>query len=89
MERSVFSLPKVASILRQTVEARLHTDKSASPLFTRMREVQTRFSGTRALPVYVVIDAQSETVVDRWLGATTAEKFATWLDAALKKPING
>lgn len=83
MEYGVFRKDPVMTILRENlVEARLHTDGEKN--IERIRELQQRFVGHGGLPVYLVIDPETEKVsgemqrIERDVG-----KFASFLEKAL------
>ena len=70
MEESLFHLPEVSGQLKKVVEARLHTDRP-SPHLDKILGLQMRFSGTPALPIYVIVDPVSEKVLGDFKGSTT------------------
>ena len=69
MEENFFPRPEVSGLLQKNVvEARLHTDR-AGPFLNRILALQQRFSGSRALPVYVLLDPRTERSIGRVKGA--------------------
>lgn len=79
MEANVFTRPEVAARFeRDFVLLRLYTD--APPLGPELQRYQLRLTGTTALPTYVILDPQDETVLDRTSGTMSAEAFAGFLD---------
>ena len=70
MEENIFPLPEVSGVLTNLIEARLHTDRPGIENYDRIIELQERFTGTRSLPIYLVIDPDTEEVLARHNGAT-------------------
>ena len=83
MEKTVFPLPEVSGLLANTIEARLHADKSSHPLYDRMIEVQTKYSGVKTAPVYLVVDPSTDKILGRQDGASSPETFRAWLQKAI------
>ena len=86
MEEKVFRLPAVAGILKDGyVEARLHTDGEGKPAYDRNRELQVELAGSKANPIYIVVDPNSGKTVHRFDGADLGgERFEGFLREALK-----
>ncbi len=83
MEESVFPLPEVSAELQHVVEARLHTDTESSPHHQRILELQKKFTGTVALPIYVIVDPQTEEIVDKLAGAGSVARFVRFVHDAV------
>lgn len=84
MENGVFPKDPVKSLLGEHfVEARLHTDKF-TPHRDAVLELQDQLVGSKALPVYIVVDPANPTVkLAQKAGAMGAEGFAAFLRSAL------
>ena len=83
MEQGVFLQPSVSLLLdRYFVEARLHLDGDVN--LDRIRALQDKYAGHQGLPVYVVIDPDSQEVLGKFEQATfDPDEFASFLrDAA-------
>ena len=63
METSVFTTPEVSGLLSNFVEARLHTDND-NPNIEQILELQRELTGTKSLPVYVIVDPATERRLD-------------------------
>lgn len=87
MEEKVFRLPAIAGVLKDAyVEARLHTDGEGKPAFDRNRELQIELAGSKANPIYVVVDPVTGKAVHRFDGADLGgERFEGFLREAQKK----
>ncbi len=82
MEQFIFRRPEVFRELKQTVEARLHTDGFGDhrPISIRNQELQKSLTDAPATPVYVIQDPTTRKVLGIFRGATQdADAFATWL----------
>ena len=87
MEEKVFRLPAVAGLLSEGyVEARLHTDgKEGDPAYDRSRELQDELAGSKANPIYLIVDPASGETLDRFEGADlTGTRFEAFLREALE-----
>jgi hypothetical protein len=77
MEEVVFRLPAVAGVLRKEfIEARLHTD--GGPKEKENVQRQTELAGSRATPIYVIVDPKSGEklrVRAGWMSGTTFLRF--------------
>jgi hypothetical protein len=82
MEEKIFRLPAVAGVLaRHFVEARLHTDGVAH--VERILEVQAELAGSRATPIYVVVDPSTGARRATFEGPTREpERFVDFLERA-------
>jgi hypothetical protein len=87
MEEKVFRLPAVAGALKDGyVEARLHTDGEGKPAYDHNRELQVELAGSKANPIYIVVDPQTGKVIHRFDGADLGgERFEGFLREALKQ----
>ena len=87
MEEKVFRLPAVAGALRESyVEARLHTDGEGKLAYDRNRELQVELAGSKANPIYIVVDPQTGKAIQRFDGADLGgERFEGFLREALKR----
>lgn len=84
MELGVFRQPAVAGLLKNVIEARLHTDRQI-PELPRILEVQGKLAGKPSLPFFVLLDPQSEARIgDVTEGLQSAEDFARFLRQAVK-----
>ena len=68
MEQSVFPRPEVSAALQSVVEARLHTDDPASPFHEQILALQEQYTGTVALPIYVITDPETGAVLAKKAG---------------------
>ncbi|MEM7199185.1 MAG: hypothetical protein AAF628_02900 [Planctomycetota bacterium] len=68
METHVFPTPEVSGALQHFVEARLHTDFPEQN-GEQIAELQQHYTGTVTMPVYVVVDPESEEALGRVDGA--------------------
>lgn len=79
MEESVFPAPAVAGILKEGfIEARLHTD--GGPREKENVALQMELGGSRATPIYVIIDPKSGKklrVRAGWMSPATFAAFLT------------
>ena len=74
MEQKVFRRPAVAGILvKDFVEARLHTDTGDKLARAHILELQKELSGSVANPFYVTMDPRSGKVLGKYAGATLAD----------------
>ena len=79
MEANVFTRPAVAQRFEeQFVLLRLYTD--APPKGPEYQRYQLRLTGTTALPTYVVLDPQNESVISRESGTMSTEAFVAFLE---------
>ncbi len=85
MEEHVFRAPAVAGKLRQGfVEARLHTDGVNDPVYDGIRRLQLELTGSKATPIYLVIDPRTGERIHLFEGADLAgSRFELFLDEAL------
>ncbi|MFP6739368.1 MAG: cytochrome c biogenesis protein CcdA [Planctomycetota bacterium] len=85
MEFSIF--PKHEDLLKKFVEIRLHTDHENEELEKKAAQLQKKMAGTKALPVYILVDpAQPDVVVSKIEGADPpgSTRFADWLKSGGK-----
>jgi hypothetical protein len=93
MEDDVFLRPAVAGLMKQFVEARLHTDIKSSltaETFARNRALQKQWANTRAMPTFVVVDPKTgeEVAETPPVGLTPAALTENWVKF-LEKVIAG
>ena len=80
MEQNVFPRPEVSAALKNVVEARLHTDATDSEFYEQILALQEQYTGTIALPIYVIVDPESGTVLAKKAGiGGGAEKMIEFL----------
>ena len=58
MEEKVFPQPAVAGVLKDFIEARLHTD-GLGPRYERNKELQKKETGSSATPIYMIVDPKT------------------------------
>jgi hypothetical protein len=87
MEEKVFHFPAVAGALKDGyVEARLHTDGEGKPAFDRNRELQVELAGSKANPIYIVVDPRTGKAIHRFEGADLGgQRFEEFLREAPKQ----
>ncbi len=68
MEQSIFPRPEVSAALQNVVAARSHTDATDSPFHSQIIELQERYTGTIALPIYVIIDPKTGDILAKKAG---------------------
>ena len=88
MEETIFPLPAVAGLLTEGyIEARLHTDgEDGVPQYDRSRELQEEMAGSKANPIYLIVDPQTGATLDRFEGADlTGTSFEAFLREALER----
>ncbi|MFO0980780.1 MAG: hypothetical protein U1E76_03355 [Planctomycetota bacterium] len=84
MEEKIFHLPAVAAELKNWVEARLHTDGTHH--LEEILKLQDELSGSKANPVYVLVDPATGERLGRFEGATRdPDKFIAFLRSARPK----
>jgi hypothetical protein len=82
MEEKVFPLPAVAEVLKNMVEARLHTDGSRN--IERIHQLQRDLTGSIANPYYVIVDPTNERKLRESAGASSPGNFANFLRGPLE-----
>jgi len=93
MEKKVLPKPAVAGVLEENyIEARLHTDRP-SPGLEKILEVQQRFAESVANPIYVAVDPQTESRLDKYEGAALTaeheENFVRFLTESVERSKSG
>ena len=84
MELGVFRQPAVAGLLKNVIEARLHTDRQI-PELPRILEIQTRLAGKQSLPYFVLLDPETEARIGEVTeGLQSADEFARFLRQAVR-----
>jgi len=84
MEKKFLPKPAVAGLLKEHyIEARLHTDRKSVPQLDRILEVQKKFAGSEALPVYVTVDPETERLLGKYEGSQPAQ-FASEEEAYIR-----
>jgi len=90
MEKKFLPKPAVAGVLKEGyVEARLHTDRETVPQLERILELQAKYAESVALPIYVVVDPETEQRIGKYEGAQPAISSGAAEDFLrfLKEPI--
>jgi hypothetical protein len=84
MELGVFRRPAVAGLLKNVIEARLHTDRQM-PELPRILELQNRLAGKPSLPYFLLLDPETETRIgEPTEGLQSGEDFAQFLKQAVR-----
>ena len=84
MEGSVFPSSAVAEELTSHfIEARLHADIGAYA--KRAQEIRSQFTGSVALPIFVVVDPETGEVGGELQGFRLAPDFDAWLKESRRK----
>lgn len=81
MEEKIFPRPAVAEELsKKFIEARLHTDGGSRQQANV--ELQEKLTGSRANPIYVILEPASGRILRREDGAMRESKFLEFLRGA-------
>lgn len=83
MESTVFPKPEVVQRFKQMEKVKLYTDGGADA--ETNQSFQFELTGTLALPTYVIINPQTEIILDQLIGYTRAEDFQKFLDRGLER----
>ena len=86
MEFSIF--PKHEDLLKKFVEIRLHTDHKDEKLEKAALELQLKMAGTKALPIYILVDPNHpEVPISKIAGADPpgSSRFSDWLKSGGKQ----
>lgn len=83
METNVFPLASVQDKFEQMELVRLYTDDGTDG--PKNQKFQFQFTGTVALPTYVIVNPQSGEIISQLVGYTQKEKFYNFLKQALDK----
>jgi thiol:disulfide interchange protein DsbD len=83
METNVFPLEPIQKRFAKMQQVRLYTDDgSEGPANQRF---QFELTGTVALPTYVILDPQSEKVLEQLVGYASEKEFQRFLDTGLQR----
>ncbi len=83
MEEHVFPRPAVADVLAKNfVEVRLHTD-THGPELKQILALRKQYSGSVAIPTYVVVDPNTLERKSRLRGLKKEDKFLEFLNDGL------
>ncbi len=83
MEKTIFPKPAVAGLLKDNfIEIRLHTD-ARGPKLKQILELRDKYSGSVAIPTYVVVDPQTLKRMSRVRGLKEEAKFLQFLKSGL------
>jgi len=78
MEEKIFPRPAVARELQEKfIEARLHND--GGPRMEENRKLQDEKAGSRAAPIYLIIDPKSGQTLRKRAGVMTESVFLEFL----------
>jgi thiol:disulfide interchange protein DsbD len=78
MEEKIFPRPAVARELKENlIEARLHND--GGPRMEENRKLQDEKAGSRAAPIYLIIDPKTGETLRKKAGVMTEVKFLEFL----------
>jgi len=84
MELGVFRQPAVAGLLKNVIEARLHTDRQI-PELPRILEIQNKLAGKQSLPYFVLLDPETEARIGEVTeGLQSADEFVRFLRQAVR-----
>ena len=83
METNVFPLAEVQKRFAKMQQVRLYTDDGSDG--PANQKFQFELTGTVALPTYVIVDPESEKIMDQLVGYANKEKFRQFLDSGLQR----
>ncbi len=84
MEQTIFPQPVVREQLERSVRVKLYTDRIG--VDEANADLQTKLTNTKTLPVYVVMDPNTEKVISIFQGSTyDAKSFAEFIDQGIAK----
>jgi len=83
MESTVFPKQNIVERFDQLLKVKLYTDGGADA--DKNQTLQFGMTGTLALPTYVIMDPESEQILDQLIGYTRAENFQLFLDNGISR----
>ena len=83
MESTVFPKKNIVERFDQLLKVKLYTDGGADA--DKNQTLQFSMTGTLALPTYVIMDPESEQILDQLIGYTRAENFQLFLDNGISR----
>lgn len=83
MESTVFPKQHIVERFNQMQKVKLYTDGGADA--DKNQTLQFEMTGTLALPTYVIMDPESEKILDQLIGFTRDENFQQFLDNGLSR----
>lgn len=83
MESTVFPEQNIVERFEQLQKVKLYTDGGADA--EKNQTFQFEITGTLALPTYVIMDPESETILDQLIGYTRSENFQQFLDNGISR----
>lgn len=83
MEANVFPLKSIQKRFAKMQQVRLYTDDGSEG--PKNQKFQFELTGTVALPTYVVVDPETEMVLEQLVGYAGKEQFQRFLDSGLQR----
>jgi thiol:disulfide interchange protein DsbD len=83
METNVFPLDHIQKRFAKMQQVRLYTDDGSEG--PENQRFQFELTGTVALPTYVIVDPQSEKILEQLVGYAGEEEFQRFLDSGLQR----
>lgn len=83
METNVFPLAEIQKRFAKMKQVRLYTDDGSDG--PENQKFQFEFTGTVALPTYVIVDPENEKIMDQLVGYANKETFRQFLDSGLQR----
>ncbi len=83
METNVFPLEPIQKRFAKMQQVRLYTDDGSEG--PENQRFQFDLTGTVALPTYVILDPQTENILEQLVGYADKKKFQQFLDSGLKR----
>jgi thiol:disulfide interchange protein DsbD len=83
MEANVFPLEEIQKRFAKMQQVRLYTDDGSEG--PANQKFQFELTGTVALPTYVIVNPESEKILEQLVGYANKEKFQQFLDSGLQR----
>ncbi|SHF40398.1 Thiol:disulfide interchange protein DsbD [Fodinibius roseus] len=83
MEANVFPQPSIQKRFAKMEQVRLYTDDGSEG--PKNQQFQFEFTGTVALPTYVIVEPETERILEQLVGYASKDRFQRFLDAGLQK----
>lgn len=83
METNVFPLEEIQKRFAKMQQVRLYTDDGSDG--PANQKFQFELTGTVALPTYVIVDPETEKIMDQLVGYANKEDFQQFLDSGLQR----
>jgi len=83
METNVFPLAEIQKRFAKMQQVRLYTDDGSEG--PANQKFQFELTGTVALPTYVIVDPDSEKIMDQLVGYANKDEFRQFLDSGIQR----